>query len=229
ESYYSFDYGNSHFIGLDTEIPYGPSSAQYQWLKADLQGAYNNTFIFVFMHKHPYCAGGHNSTIGLRDTLSPLFETYRVDMVFSGHSHFYQRNGPINGVTYIITAGGGAPLYTPAESSWTQYSEKSHHCVDFTVWPDSLKFKMVRTDGSVGDSLIYHAQEKPPAVSGDANGDGEINSADVVYLINYLFVGGPAPDPLWVGDCNCDEVINSADIIYLINYLFLPNSPPPGC
>ncbi|KPL03282.1 MAG: hypothetical protein AMJ73_07520 [candidate division Zixibacteria bacterium SM1_73] len=226
ESYYSFDYGNSHFISLDTEIPYGPSSDQYQWLRADLRDSHHKTF--VFMHDHPYCAGAHDSNIGLRDTLSPLFEAYKVDMVFSGHSHFYQRNGPINGVTYIITAGGGAPLYAPAESSWTQYSEKCHHCVLFTIWSDSLKFRMVRTDGSVGDSLVCQAQEKPPAVCGDANGDGEINSVDVVYLISYLFRNGPAPDPLWVGDCNCDETINSSDVVCLIDYLF-KGGPPPGC
>jgi hypothetical protein len=63
---------------------------------------------------------------------------------------------------------------------------------------------------------------------GDVNGDGTINSADVVYVINYLFVNGPAPDPLWVGDCNCDGVVNSADVVYLINYLFV-SGPPPGC
>jgi hypothetical protein len=226
ESYYSFDYGNSHFISLDSEIPYGPSSAQYQWLKADLRDAYPNTFVFAFLHKHPYCAGGHNSTIGLRDTLSPLFEAYEVDMVFSGHSHFYQRNGPINGVTYMIAAGGGAPLHTPAESSWTQYAEKCHHCVHFSVWPDSLKFKMVRTDGSVGDSLVYQAKEKPPAVCGDVDGDGVIDIGDVVYLINYLFIGGFPPDPLWVGDTDFDGLVDLVDVVYLVNYLFLSGPPP---
>jgi hypothetical protein len=65
-------------------------------------------------------------------------------------------------------------------------------------------------------------------ICGDANGDGVINSADVVYLINYLFKGGPAPNPLWVGDANCDGTINSADVVYLINYLF-KGGPSPGC
>ena len=63
---------------------------------------------------------------------------------------------------------------------------------------------------------------------GDANGDGVINSADVVYLINYLFKGGPAPVALEAGDVNCDGIINSADVVYLINYLF-KGGPPPGC
>ncbi len=226
ESYYSFDYGNSHFISLDTEIPYGPSSPQYEWLKSDLREAYPKTFIFVLLHKHPYCAGGHNSTLGLRDTLSPLFEAYEVDFVFSGHSHFYQRNGPINGVTYMIAAGGGAPLHTPAESSWTQYTEKCHHCVDFTAWPDLLKFKMVRTDGSVGDSLVCQAKEKPPAVCGDVDGNGVIDIGDVVYLMNYLFIGGSSPDPLWVGDTDFDGLVDLVDVVYLVNCLFLGGPPP---
>jgi hypothetical protein len=226
ESFYSFDYGNSHFVSLDTEIPYGPSSPQYQWLIRDLRAAYDKTYLFVFMHQHPYCAGGHNSNLALREALCPLFEEYRVDMVFNGHSHFYQRNGPINGVIYLITAGGGAPLHTPAESSWTQYSEKSHHCVSFTIWRDSLWLQMVRTDGSIGDSLTYLAQDKPPALSGDANADGKIDSGDAVYLINYSFRDGPAPDPLWTGDVDCNWIVDSADIVYLINYLFRGGPPP---
>jgi hypothetical protein len=63
-------------------------------------------------------------------------------------------------------------------------------------------------------------------IRGDDNGDGIINSADVVYLINYLFKKGPEPDPLWAADCNCDGVINSADVVYLINYLFKGGPPP---
>jgi hypothetical protein len=66
------------------------------------------------------------------------------------------------------------------------------------------------------------------AIRGDVNADGKITAADVVYLINYLFISGPAPDPLWVGNCNCDGVINSADVVYLINYLFI-GGPPPCC
>jgi hypothetical protein len=63
---------------------------------------------------------------------------------------------------------------------------------------------------------------------GDANGDGVINSADVVYLINYLFRSGPAPDPLEAGDANCDGVVDPADVVYLLNYLFR-DGPAPSC
>jgi len=62
---------------------------------------------------------------------------------------------------------------------------------------------------------------------GDANADGLTNSADVAYLINYLFIGGPIPIPWEAGDPNCDGLINSADVSYLINYLFIGG--PPAC
>jgi len=63
---------------------------------------------------------------------------------------------------------------------------------------------------------------------GDANGDGEIDIADVLYLINYLFLEGSAPDPMGTGDANCDQAVDVADVMYLINYLFIEGSPP-GC
>jgi len=63
---------------------------------------------------------------------------------------------------------------------------------------------------------------------GDANGDGIINIADVVFLVNYLFTGGPAPEPMEAGDANCDGTVDIADAVYLVNYLFA-GGPPPSC
>ncbi|MGB2769551.1 MAG: dockerin type I repeat-containing protein, partial [Candidatus Zixiibacteriota bacterium] len=63
---------------------------------------------------------------------------------------------------------------------------------------------------------------------GDANGDGLVDVGDVVYLINYLYKGGPPPDPLAAGDVNCDGIVDLGDVVYLVNYLFR-GGPPPGC
>jgi len=62
---------------------------------------------------------------------------------------------------------------------------------------------------------------------GDVNADGKINTSDVVYLINYLFISGPAPVPWRAGDVNSDGGINVSDVVYLINYLFIGGPPPP--
>jgi hypothetical protein len=57
---------------------------------------------------------------------------------------------------------------------------------------------------------------------GDVNEDAVINIADVVYLVNYLFMNGPAPLPFTdQGDVNNDEVVDIADVVYLLNYLFM--------
>jgi len=65
---------------------------------------------------------------------------------------------------------------------------------------------------------------------GDANGDGVANVADLIYLVNYLFLDGPLPDPLSAGDPNRDCTIDMADLIYLVNYLYLDGPiPQRGC
>ncbi len=67
-----------------------------------------------------------------------------------------------------------------------------------------------------------------PYLTGDASHDGVIDIGDVVYLINYLYKNGAAPDPLESGDANCDGVVDVSDVVYLINYLF-KSGPPPSC
>jgi hypothetical protein len=64
--------------------------------------------------------------------------------------------------------------------------------------------------------------------SGDLNGDGAVNIGDVIFLINYLYTSGPAPEPFKLGDVNCNNEVNVADVVFLINYLF-KNGPPPSC
>ena len=70
----------------------------------------------------------------------------------------------------------------------------------------------------------------PIYIWGDANGDGAVDIADVVLIINYLFLNGPPPIPLPSGDPNNDCIINVADLVYLLNYLFAGGPvPQQGC
>lgn len=56
---------------------------------------------------------------------------------------------------------------------------------------------------------------------GDANFDRSTNLGDAIYLINRVFRGGPAPQPIWqTGDANCDGTVNIGDAVTLINYIF---------
>ncbi|MFH2056143.1 MAG: dockerin type I domain-containing protein [bacterium] len=62
---------------------------------------------------------------------------------------------------------------------------------------------------------------------GDANGDGFVNIADGVHIIQYIFSQGPPPRPLLAGDLNCDATANITDVVYLIQYIF--SSGPEPC
>jgi hypothetical protein len=66
---------------------------------------------------------------------------------------------------------------------------------------------------------------------GDCNCDGAVDAADVVYLINYLYIHGPKPYVLGergsAGDVNCDGQMDASDVVYLINYLYIQGPPPP--
>jgi hypothetical protein len=69
---------------------------------------------------------------------------------------------------------------------------------------------------------------KPQYFCGDVNGDEMVNVADAVFIINYVFKGGPAPEPIESGDVNCDLEGNIGDAVYLINYVF-NGGPEPCC
>jgi len=67
-------------------------------------------------------------------------------------------------------------------------------------------------------------------VPGDADRSGAVDLADAIFLVNYIFVDGPAPSPLKVGDANGDCRVNIADAVYLIAYLFGNGAAPvEGC
>ncbi len=72
----------------------------------------------------------------------------------------------------------------------------------------------------VGDLCDY--------ICGDGDGDLLVNILDIVYLINYKYKSGPAPDPLESADVNSDILVNILDIVYLINYKY-KSGPDPEC
>lgn len=81
------------------------------------------------------------------------------------------------------------------------------------------------TDDSGGVYVYFNAPVD--IVCGDANSDVSVDLGDAVYLINYIFRGGPAPDPLCKGDVNGDGSVNVGDAVYIIKYVFGGCPPPP--
>ena len=102
EAYYSFDYGNVHFICLDSqESSRAPNGAMLTWLSDDLQ-ATDADWIIAFWHHPPYSKGSHNSDtesqlIDMRQNVLPILEGHGVDLVLTGHSHSYERSVLVDG------------------------------------------------------------------------------------------------------------------------------------
>ncbi|MEA2054625.1 MAG: metallophosphoesterase [Candidatus Thermoplasmatota archaeon] len=129
EMWYSFDYGPCHFTILDNYESWDVGSPQYEWLKDDLSSSMA-PFKIVCFHEPIYCSGGHEPRTDVRAAWESLFNNYNVDLVFQSHNHYYQRTDPIKGITYIVSGGAGAPLYTPEDAWFMNNSKKAYHyCV----------------------------------------------------------------------------------------------------
>jgi 3',5'-cyclic AMP phosphodiesterase CpdA len=150
--YYSFDWGNAHFVALDSELYYddegGDPERQKAWLERDL-GETRQPWKFVFFHRPPYSSSEHGSDLLVREDLEPVLARHGVDLVFSGHDHDYERTVQIKGVTYVVTGGGGKDLYEAGESEWTAFSASAHHAVHVRVDGERLRLEAVESNDDV--------------------------------------------------------------------------------
>jgi hypothetical protein len=102
EAYYSFNYGNIHFVCLDShDTSRAVNGAMATWLNSDL-ASNTRDWLIVFFHHPPYSKGSHDSDspgilTEMRQNFLPILESYGVDLVLAGHSHSYERSRFIDG------------------------------------------------------------------------------------------------------------------------------------
>jgi acid phosphatase type 7 len=160
EAYYSYNYGNIHFVSVDS---YGTetslrvydttASPQYQWLKQDLK-ANNSMWTIVYFHHPPYTMGNHNSDseaelLFIRTYLTPLFEQNKVDLVLNGHSHNYERSWLIKGHTGLESSFS-KPLHGKDTSS-AKYDGTANSCpyIKDTVSNKGVVYTVCGSSGKV--------------------------------------------------------------------------------
>jgi hypothetical protein len=166
--YYAVTYGNSRFIMLNQQAQAGcagvvPGTEQYEWLLKELESPEYKTadFHFMFMHKPPYSncwAGGYyDGEASARVHLVPLIEKYGIDIVFSGHTHDYERGQwpRPDGPYYIITGGGGGGLDDTQYKEWPQMQTHKfvHHFSLVSINGKSLNFSAIDQGGDKIDSF----------------------------------------------------------------------------
>jgi len=162
-SYYSFNWGSSHFIVLDSDINNVSKmdsarqvfwDEEVRWLEDDLKASQLDDFRFVIAHHPPMTAvlrrQGDNPHM---TALIPLFEKYKVTAGFFGHDHNYQHYLK-NGVHYFITGGGGAPLYDVSKppAGITVKVESVENFLRVKVEEKKVRLDAIRPDGSELDS-----------------------------------------------------------------------------
>jgi hypothetical protein len=131
--YYSFDWGNAHFVALDSNAPLGDAIAgagpMLSWLDNDLQNT-RQFWRIVFFHHPGYATGEHQDEPAagqVRQGIVPILEKHGVQLVLNGHEHTYQRTYELRGgevvapnsggIVYITSGGGGATPYYTAPNS----------------------------------------------------------------------------------------------------------------
>jgi hypothetical protein len=216
EQYYSVDYGNIHFIMLDTygytPDPLDPTNftkhtrifddtlngPQAKWLKQDLAANANtHKWTIVCMHHPPYTNGTHqtNNTGGeadlllVRQRLTPIFERFGVDLVIAGHSHVYERSFLVKDHTGTLST----PFNTAAAGAGTKISSSSGR------YDGSVASGVATTDTSVAtsscpyftiDSVYKHGTIYVVAGSAGQIGSGTGATYPVFYTRNQAASAG---------------------------------------
>jgi len=156
ERWYSIEKDNLHFIVLDSNSDCKIGSEQYLWLEDDLQNIKENIkFVIAIFHHPPFSTGHHKEDVKkLRQNIIPLFEKYGVDIVFNGHEHNYERSLYHN-IYYIVTGGGGAPLYKQTRTSpYSQLFIRAYHFCKLFVIDAQLIIEVYDIDSNLIDRFV---------------------------------------------------------------------------
>jgi acid phosphatase type 7 len=162
--YYSFNWGNAHFMLINSDIASSGASKpardafwdeQTKWLEEELKTSQNAEFRIVAAHHPPFSAvsSRQGSNPEMR-ALVPMFEKYHVSIAFFGHDHNYQRNLQ-HEVQYVITGGGGAPLYDvdKPDPATSQKAIRVENFVTVSVNGKVMKVQAKGLDGTILDEF----------------------------------------------------------------------------
>ncbi|MDX2090056.1 MAG: metallophosphoesterase [Kofleriaceae bacterium] len=161
--WYSTDLADIHLVFLDSNAY--ERVEQDAWLEADLAAARKRKVrsILVFTHDGPYSRGTHRGNKEAQRRLVPILARHRVDYVFSGHDHAYQR-GEAGGIRYIVTGGGGASLYNAscgmsgkpkcAVDDGMKHFAREHHYLVLTIDKTTLEVCARRPDGRLLEKCV---------------------------------------------------------------------------
>ena len=221
DTYYSFDWGDAHFVALDTNLPLQDGSGQMSWLVADLEAAQltPRTWTILFFHDPVYTVGGHADEpepFTSRLFIPPVAARFGVDLVLSGHDHSYQRSHPTLydpvledvvvdawhsptfvsplGTIYVVTGGGGQIKHPGGgvnDTAFIREFRSTHHAVELVISSSRLAVRAVDFQGELLDAFS-------------------------------ITKGAPRPEFQFIrGDANLNGTIDLTDAIVILDHLFV--------
>jgi len=148
--------------------------------RSDAEG--EGVWRIAVMHHGPWAAGPHGPNQELLDAHVPeLLAAHKIDLVLSGHDHIYERGAAV--LKYIVSGGGGAPLYPVHPTATTRKVEAAHHFVTVSAGADALRVVAIRVDGSVIERCGFErggpwdCDAAPSTNAGDSGGVGPLVDA----------------------------------------------------
>lgn len=148
----SMRWSNARFFFLNAFDDWS-GGEQRAWLNDELARADSEPGLewrFAVVHHGAWSAGPHGSSPKLTSAGIPaLLAAHKIDLLVSGHDHIYER-GESNGMRYLVSGGGGAPVYRNSKAlSSTRKLEATHHFVEVTVNDKGVQLAAKRADGSL--------------------------------------------------------------------------------
>jgi 3',5'-cyclic AMP phosphodiesterase CpdA len=131
------------------------------WLRRALTAEPPDDWTIAVFHHPVYSPGLHGSTPGFRPLLPRLLRRKGVDLVLNGHDHIYSYTKALRGIRYVVTGGGGGPLYPCSPRWFTRMCREMHHFLYVAAHPRRIWVRAVPIDGQpVG---LFSTPGRPPA------------------------------------------------------------------
>jgi hypothetical protein len=178
---YSFDYGEAHFVMLDSQegeqARFIPDLIEQQrgWLEADL-AATTKKWKLIFIHRPLYGNKPNGINENIRRAFEPIFDKYKVDVVFTAHDHVYARSWPFyagkaaeapqQGTVHVATGRTGTKTYsTVRPKAWNAVfhnpTDQPNYLV-VTVADGVLRVGAIGIDGELIDAWLLEKTEENP-------------------------------------------------------------------
>lgn len=162
EQSYAFEYSNTLFVILDSNVPPASQSA---WLEEQLANT-KSTWKIVVYHHPAYSSGANRDNPTIREVWGAIFDKYHVDLALQGHDHAYLRTYPMkagqrvetakDGTIYIVSVSG-TKFYEQGDFDYTEFgmtNVATYQVLDIQISGDRLVYRAYDVESDVRDKFI---------------------------------------------------------------------------